>query len=156
MEPKPAGGYNVPMNANRRPRRLALLAGACALVLAGSRAFGAVAGVEPGPDRLWTDIKSDTYAERGHFARGAARLSARLDEQIAELKAKRAAMTTDTKDWDFAMKEVEESRTALADRIDGLGAANTPETWVDARDKVGEAWHRSQQAVDKMNATRTS
>jgi hypothetical protein len=37
-----------------------------------------------------------------------------------------------------------------------LGKATTPETWNDAKEKIGEAWHRSQLAVDKMNSTRTS
>jgi hypothetical protein len=83
-------------------------------------------------------------------------MSAKLDAQISELKAKRAGLTTDTKDWDFAMKEVDDSRALLTDRMNTLGKATTPETWNDAKDKIGEAWHRSQLAVDKMNSTRTS
>ncbi len=65
-------------------------------------------------------------------------------------------MTTDTKEWDFAMKEVEECRMLLKGRIEDLAKAMTPEVWTDAKDKIGEAWKRSQLAVDKMNSTRTS
>jgi len=90
------------------------------------------------------------------FTAGAQRLSARLDEQIRQLKAKREAMTSDTKDWDFAMKAVYEARELLTGRISELAKQTTPETWTDARDKVGEAWKQSQQAVDNMNTTVTS
>ena len=54
------------------------------------------------------------------------------------------------------MKDVDESRALLTSRIRELKKATTPEMWIDARDKVGEAWKRSQLAVDKMNTTVTS
>jgi hypothetical protein len=139
-----------------RQAALVFALGLGALALAGTRAIAGVVGAEPSTGHLWSDIKGDTYDQRDHFAAGARRLSARLDEQIQELRAKRAAMTTDTKEWDFTMKEVEESRVLLTGRIDDLAKAATPEAWVDAKDKVGEAWKRSQFAVDKMNSTRTS
>jgi hypothetical protein len=105
---------------------------------------------------LWTDIQADTYETRAHFTAGINRLSAKLDDEIRILKAKRAGMTTDFKDWDLAFKEVEESRTYLTGMINDLAKTTTPETWADAKDKVGDAWKRSQVAVDKMNATVTS
>ena len=128
----------------------------CGLLLPGIRARAAVDGVEPTGIQYWSDIKSDTYEQRAHFAKGSDVLLARLDEQLTELRAKRAGLKTDTSDWDFAIKEVEASRGMLADRIRDLAKAETPEAWSDAKDKIGEAWHRSQQAVDKMNSTRTS
>jgi hypothetical protein len=81
---------------------------------------------------------------------------AKLDQQIAELKAKRAAMTSDTSEWDFNMKEVDDSRVLLKGKINDVVKATTPEAWSDAKDKLGEAWRRSQLAVDKMNSTRTT
>jgi hypothetical protein len=54
------------------------------------------------------------------------------------------------------MKEVDGSRVLLTGRMNELSAAATPETWADAKEKVGEAWKRSQLAVDNMNSTRTS
>jgi hypothetical protein len=104
----------------------------------------------------WVAIKADAYEQRSHFAAGAARLSAKLDEQINLLKAKRAGMTKDLNDWDFAMKEVDAGRALLTSRMTDVSQATTPETWADARDKFGEAWRASQLAVDKMHTTVTS
>jgi len=137
-------------------RQVAFALGIGALALAVTHAGAEVVGAEPSTGHLWSDIKSDTYDQRDHFAAGARRLCAKLDEQIQELQAKRVAMTTDTKEWDFNMKEVEECRMLLKGRIDELAKATTPEAWADAKDKIGEAWKRSQLAVDKMNSTRTS
>jgi hypothetical protein len=125
-------------------------------------ALRAVADVAPPlapagtPDPKWSAIKADTYDQRAHFAYGARKLLARLDGEIARLNAKRAGMTTDTKDWDFVMKEVNNSRSLLQGRISDLEKATTPETWADAKDKVGDAWHLARLAVDKMNSTVTS
>jgi hypothetical protein len=137
-------------------RWIAYALGFGAIVLAGDRAVAGVVGTEPSTAHLWSDIKGDTYDQRDHFAGGARLLSAKLDEQIQELRVKRAAMTTDTKEWDFAMKEVEDCRVLLVGRIGDLASASTPETWTDVKDKIGEAWKRSQLAIDKMNSTRTS
>jgi hypothetical protein len=54
------------------------------------------------------------------------------------------------------MKEVEDSRSVLISRTTEMVKVNTPEAWVAARDGIGEAWSRSQLAVDKMNTTVTS
>lgn len=115
-----------------------------------------VAASDGGAATAWVEIKNDTYAQREHFAAGVERLSGRLDREIGQLKAKRAEMTTDTKDWDFAMKEVDDSRSFLTSRTTELSKATTPDTWNAAKDKIGEAWKRSQVAVDKMNGTGTS
>ena len=106
--------------------------------------------------RTWTSIENDGYELRTHFQDGISYLSTVLDGQIGQLKAKRAGMTTDTKDWDMAMKEVDDSRSLLTGRMRELSKVDTPELWVDAKEKVGEAWKRSQTAIDKMNQTVTS
>jgi hypothetical protein len=110
----------------------------------------------PIPFPLWDDIKNDTYEQRDHFADGARHLLARLDVEIGKLNAKRAGMLTDTKDWDFDMKEVNASREGLQSRLTELGQANTPETWGDVKGKIGEAWRRALLALDKMKTSRTS
>ena len=137
-------------------RMAALALGLGALPLVATRAFAAIDAADPTTDHLWSPIKDDAYEQRAHFADGARKLLLRLDSQIGELRAKRAAMTTDTKDWDFAMKEVDDSRVMLAGSMNDLAQATTPDVWTDCRDKVGVAWRRSQAAVDKMNSTRTS
>jgi len=106
--------------------------------------------------RTWTSIENDGYELKGHFMDGITYLSTVLDNQIAQLKAKRAAMTTDTKDWDLAMKEVSDSRSVLTSRLGELSKADTPEAWTNARDQVGEAWKRAQAAIDKVGQTVTS
>lgn len=107
-------------------------------------------------DQAWSDLSLKTYDQRDQLISGVNRLSARLDDQIRALKAKRAGMTTDVKDWDFQMKDVEECRSLLTSRISAVKQANTQETYIAARDKVGEAWVAAEAAVDKMHTTVTS
>lgn len=149
------------MNASISLRKLLLALGFAAVSTIGliPKAHAdvvTVAGSDGTTALPWEEIKNDTYDQRAHFATGVEHLSAKLDEQIRLLKAKRVGMTTDLKDWDFNMKEVDESRSLLTSRISELKQTTTPETWADAKDKVGEAWKRSQLAVDKMNTTVTS
>jgi hypothetical protein len=149
------------MNTPNAVGRAVILMGILALPLAGlptmARAEVVAAVPQDGTaSPVWTDIEGDTYDQRAHFTTGINALSARLDGQIRLLKAKRAAMTTDTKDWDLAYQEVEASRTYLTGMMSALAEQTTPETWLDVKGKVGDAWKRSQAAVDKMNATVTS
>ena len=140
-------------------RRLALAGGLLA-ILAGGAALRVEAQLIPVPeetaDQAWAELKDDTYDQRAHFSAGVNRLSGRLDDQIRVLRAKRAGMTTDLKDWDFAMKDVDDARSMLTSRMTELSQANTPETWLAARDNIGDAWKRAEAAVDKMNTTVTS
>jgi len=105
----------------------------------------------------WSDIKDCTYDMRAQFFAGLKQLEARVDVQISELTAKRAAMksTTDTKDWDFAMKEMNDSRTYLKSVGDELNKAST-ETWTQQKETVGQAWVRTQEAYDKVKSSTTS
>ena len=105
----------------------------------------------------WNDIKDDTYEQRAHFLAGLKQLEAKVDAQIAELAAKRATMkgTTSTKDWDFAMKEMENSRTYLVSTGEELSTA-TADTWDQKKEKVGQAWVKTQDAYDKVKASTTS
>jgi hypothetical protein len=105
----------------------------------------------------WTEIKDYTYDMRAQFFAGFKRLEAKVDDQISELTAKRATMkgTTDTKDWDFAMKEMEDARSYLKSMGAELSKA-TPETWAQEKDKVGQAWVRTQDAYGKVKSSTTS
>jgi hypothetical protein len=147
------------MHATRTTRSLAAALG---LILAAAASFPIralaqlVAVPEQTADQAWAELKTDTYDQRDHFLAGANRLSARLDDQIRALKAKRAGMTTDLADWDTAMKDVEESRSLLTGRITDVRQATTPDTWTAARDNVGDAWTKAEAAVDKMHTTVTS
>jgi hypothetical protein len=139
--------------------RVSACLGLIALSVTGlaTRAAAQLAAVpEQTADQAWADLKGDTYDLRDHFLAGANRLSARLDDQIRTLKAKRAGMTTDLTDWDIAIKDVDESRALLTGKITEVKNATTPEGWVCARDAVGDAWAKAEAAVDKMHTTVTS
>jgi len=97
----------------------------------------------------WTDIKDLTYEQRADFIAGLARLGSKLDGQISALNAKRATMTTDTKDWDFAMKGLLEAQAYLKSMPDEVGKASV-DSWSQEKEKVEEAWHNSQEAYDRV------
>jgi hypothetical protein len=104
----------------------------------------------------WTDIKDLTYDQRSDFITGLGRLQNKLDGQISALNAKRATMTTDTKDWDFAMKGLLEAQAYLRSMTDEMSHA-TPDSWIQEKEKVEEAWHNSQEAYDRViNSTAAS
>ncbi len=105
----------------------------------------------------WLDIKDCTYDMRTQFFAGLTQLEAKVDAQVSELTAKRAAMKSiaNTKDWDFAMKEMENARSALKSTGEVLNRAS-PETWAQEKDRVGQAWVRTQEAYDKVKSSMTS
>jgi hypothetical protein len=105
----------------------------------------------------WTDINVCTYDERARFFAGLDKLEARLDREIARLTAKRSGMksTANTQEWDFAMKEMEDARSNLKSMGEELRKAS-PEIWGQEKDKVGQAWSRTQDAYDKVKSSTTS
>ena len=106
---------------------------------------------------LWSELKGYNYDQRDLFLTGLKGLENRVDAQITELVAKRAAMdasNTSTKDWDFAMKEMGNARTTLISTSDDMTKA-TRETWDQQKDKVGLAWVRTQDAYAKVMASTT-
>jgi len=118
------------------------------------------AGAAVGPTAAsarWSDIKDCTYDTRALFFAGLKQLEARVDGQLGELTARRAAMTstTDTKNWDFAMKEMGDARSSLKSVGDELRKA-TVETWTQQKDAVGLAWERTQAAYDKVKSSTTN
>jgi hypothetical protein len=149
------------MHAAPTMRRLGAVLGLLAASAAGPTTLAAaevvaIAGSDGTTAPAWVDIENDTFEQRAHFDAGMRRLSAKLDDQVKSLRAKRAAMTEGVKDWDFAMKEVDASRAYLTSMMHDVSQATTKEAWADAKEKVGEAWRRSQLAVDKLNTTVTS
>lgn len=121
-----------------------------------------VAGAAPitdasAADARWSEIKNISYDERRAFFAGVKRLQVRLDEQISELTARRAAMKGDayTKDWDFAMKELGNARSYLTGTGEIVAKA-TAESWAQDRERVGQAWLRAQAAYAKVKASTTN
>jgi len=111
----------------------------------------AVAGVQ------WTDVKDASFALRDQLLQDLTKLQAKVDGQVTELTSRRATLapTVNTDAWDFAMKEMDSSRTGLQSSIEGLNKA-TRETWDQEKDKVGIAWTRTQDAYAKVIASTTS
>jgi len=52
------------------------------------------------------------------------------------------------------MKEMGDARSALKSMGEELSKA-TPETWDQEKDKVGQAWVRTQEAYDKVKSSTT-
>lgn len=113
-----------------------------------------------GPDVAlagWSDIKDFTYDTRAQLFAGLERLEAKVEGQISELVAKRTTLpaTTDTRAWDFAMKEMENASSYL--KSVGAELRTAPrETWDQQKDKVGRAWVRTQEAYSAVKASTTS
>ena len=105
----------------------------------------------------WADIKDCSFDQRARFFAGLEQLESRVDRQIGELTARRAAMSSniDTKNWDFAMKEMADARSYLRSVGDELRKASA-ETWNQQKDTVGNAWLRTQEAYDKVKSSTTS
>ena len=105
----------------------------------------------------WTDIKDCTYDMRAQFFAGLERLEARVDLEVSELTARRAAMTSiaNTQDWDFAMKGMETARSYLKSEGEDL-RTSSPETWGQIKDKVGQAWVKTQDAYRSVKSSTTS
>lgn len=136
----PAGPTTVPPLANASPKTMQVVT---------------TPTPEVAPDR-WSDLKDVIFDDREQFFVGLKSLENRVDDQLVELKAKRATMNSsvNTKDWDFAMKEMLEARAYLKSSGEESGKA-TPETWDQAKDKVGQAWVRTQNAYASVKASTT-
>lgn len=103
----------------------------------------------------WAGIENLTFDQRAAFMAGLTNLVRQLDGQISSLNAKRSTMTTDTTDWDLAMKEVNAARDYLVGLQPELANAS-PDTWGQEKDRVGGAWRRAQDACDKVRMSTTS
>jgi hypothetical protein len=105
----------------------------------------------------WAEIKDCTYDTRAQFFTGLKQMEAVVDAQISELTAKRAAMksSVDTKEWDFAMKEMNDARSYLKSVGSELMKANA-DTWNQQKETVSQAWLRTQAAYDKVKSSTTS
>jgi hypothetical protein len=104
----------------------------------------------------WSGIADDTFDMRAHFLTGLKQMQATVDNQTSELTTKRAGMksSTNTKDWDFAMKEMEASRSYLKFMSEELSKA-TPDSWDQEKDKASQAWARTQKAYENVKSSTT-
>ena len=105
----------------------------------------------------WSDIKDETYALRRLFIAGLRRLEARVDDQIGELTAQRAALgsAADTQTWDFAITQMGHARAYLK-YVDAELNKATASTWDQAKAKVGQAWVMTQKYYTMGKSSTTS
>jgi len=106
----------------------------------------------------WVELERHTYEMRVAFLEGAGRLEAVVEAQVAEVTARRAAImsaprTVDLQTWDADMtiKEMDEARSYLTAMVKEARAA-TADTWSQKKEKVGQAWARTQAAYEKAKA----
>jgi hypothetical protein len=107
------------------------------------------------PD-AWQNIQYYNYEKRQDFTAVFARMVAKLDEEIRALNEKRATMKNDTREWDFAMKELNSARADIQSKLSDLSRVNTADGWPEARDKLGIAWERAQTAAKSVRNSTTS
>ena len=69
---------------------------------------------------------------------------------------KRAALpaTVDTKDWDFAMRNLVDAQSYLKSTVDEAGRT-TPEFWNQEKDKVDQAWQKAEESFDTVRTATT-
>jgi len=115
----------------------------------------APAPADPGAD--WVKVHSYNFDRHREVLACLPGLESKVDEQIAELGARRAALpeATDKKDWDFAMKEMVDARVNLMSASAEL-TKTAAETWDQQRDKVDQAWTRTQDDYRKVKASTTN
>ena len=109
-------------------------------------------------DARWADLKNYSFDQRDLLLAALKPLLARVDEQVDQLKAKRAILMkndVDLTDWDFAMKEMSNARSYLAGMAQALGQARR-ENWDEQKGRLGRAWERTQAAYAKVRASTTS
>lgn len=104
----------------------------------------------------WAHLKDLPHDRRSELLAGLPGLEARVDAQVNELNALRAALPpqTDTRDWDFSMKEVIDARGYLKSMNAEMARASR-DTWDQQKDKVGVAWARTQDAYSKVKTSTT-
>jgi len=105
----------------------------------------------------WEYLERIEFDSRREFLKNLKLLETKVDAQVHELNAKRSAMnsTIDTRDWDLAMKEMLASQVYLNGMNEEVDKA-TPDTWDQVKDKVHQAWTRTQNAYDKVKSSTTS
>ena len=123
-----------------------------------SQVFFSTAAVNPVDDSLpWTEIKNCSYDQREFFYAGLQKMEARVNDELAEMTASRAAMPQikNAKTRDFAMQELARARTYFKSTEDA-SRKTSPEGWAQQKEKVGEAWRWTQEAYNKAKSSPTS
>lgn len=96
---------------------------------------------------VWDDVKAFSFEKRQDFQSSAKTLSAKMDAQVSELRAKysEAKASASRK---LAMEELKNSEIDYRAKLDALGNA-TAATWDSAKQNVIAAWDKLQASYQK-------
>jgi len=97
--------------------------------------------------RTWDSIKAHTWDKRDDFSTQAKAMSAKMDEQVRELRTNysEAKASASRK---AAMEELKNSEADYRQKLDALGNA-TADTWESAKQNVILAWDKLQASYYK-------
>lgn len=98
----------------------------------------------------WSDLKDFTFEQRSDFTLRAKALSAKLDADMADMKADYASAQASAS-RQAAWKELKDSRADYDAKLSALGDA-TADTWASAKASVIAAWERTEAAYRKARA----
>jgi hypothetical protein len=107
--------------------------------------------VEDAAEETWREIKDYPFTQRADFLRGLVRLEAQVEQQIADLKARRLNLTEDPHPWDNAMQVLQSSLVDLR-AVAAEVAQATSSNWEERTAKVGRVCEREQAAYEKVKA----
>ena len=94
----------------------------------------------------WNRIKDFSFDKRSDFSSGIDSATKKMDDKLAELKAK---ATPDTPERTKARQDYDDARAELKAKLADLGNA-TADTWADAKAQVSKAWDKVEAAYDKI------
>jgi hypothetical protein len=98
----------------------------------------------------WDDVKAYSFEKRQEFQASAKSLSAKMDAQVSELRAKYSDAKASAS-RKLAMEELKNSEIDYRAKLDALGNA-TAATWDSAKQNVIAAWDKLQAAYQKARS----
>ena len=98
----------------------------------------------------WGDVKSYTFDKRSDFEKSAKAMSAKMDAQLAEVRANYSDAKASAS-RKAAMAELKNSEADYKEKFSALGNA-TAATWDSAKQNVVASWERMEAAYAKARA----
>lgn len=98
----------------------------------------------------WSDVKAYSYEKKDDFVASTNAMSAKLDAEISELRAKYAGAKADAS-RSAAMEKLTSARAEFGEKMSALGKASA-DTWEQAKREAIAAWDRLQAAYQEAKA----
>ena len=110
----------------------------------------AMADTKAAMSNAWGDVKSYTFDKRSDFEKSAKSMSAKMDAQLAEVRANYSDAKASAS-RKAAMSELKNSEADYKEKLSALGNA-TAATWDSAKQNVVASWERMEAAYAKARA----